>query len=232
MEPYGTIKEDTVPYVNVNDNDNVDENKRVTFEIYLWFLVSLYIYWKQQLMVITLQPELFQTDTFQKSFREKLKSSRYFDYHPPSLPKDVPLKHYDYVRAVKGVLAEFAFMGYLMIKDVNFIHNKKVDNRKYSPDIDVYIPATKTRIDVKSGFSFWKKQMLVKYNIDYVVVCSPRLHIGLNGVYSKGGWIFVSSYRQLFKNAMMVDLNGYISVDDILLQESTYKLEPIENLFK
>jgi len=182
-------------------------------------------------MVITLQPELFQTDTFQTSFREKLKSSRYFDYHPPSLPKDVPLKHYDYVRAVKGVLAEFAFMGYLMIKDVNFIHNKKVDNRKYSPDIDVYIPATKTRIDVKSGFSFWKKQMLVKYNIDYVVVCSPFLHTQLDGVYTRGGYTMVGSYRMLFKNDIQVKLTGYISTEDILQQGPTYELSSIENWF-
>jgi hypothetical protein len=182
-------------------------------------------------MTITLQPELFQTDIFQESFREKLKSSRYYDYSSSSIPKHIPLKHYDYTRAVKGVLAEFAFIGYLLQYNVKYVYNKKVDNRKYSPDIDFYLPETKTRIDVKSGFSFWKKEMLVKYEIDYVVVCSPFLHPELEGVYSKGGWTLVDSYRRLFKNAVTVDLNGYIGINDILSQGPTYTLKPIKNLF-
>jgi hypothetical protein len=181
-------------------------------------------------MNITLNAELFQTDAFQASFKEKLKSSRYYDYEPPTyMPKDIPVKHYDYTRAAKGALAEAAFLGYLMIKGVDFVYNKKVDKRKYSPDIDFYIPSINSRIDVKSGFSFWKKQMLVKYGIDYVVVCSPFLHAQLDGVYSRGGWTMVGSYRMLFKNDIQVKLTGYISTEDVLVQGPTYELSSIEN---
>ena len=182
-------------------------------------------------MKITLQPELFQTDIFQTSFKEKLKSSRYYDYSPSGVYKDIPVKHYNYTRAAKGVLAEFAFMGYLLQHNIEYVYNKKVDNREYSPDIDFYLPATKTYIDVKSGFSYWKKEMLLKYKINYVVVCAPFLHPELDGIYSRGNWMLVDSYRQLFKNTITVDLNGCISIDDIMSQGTTYTLKPIESTF-
>lgn len=182
-------------------------------------------------MNITLNADLFQTEAFQMSFREKLKSARYYDYNPPSLPKQVPIKHYDYTRAAKGALAEAALMGYMIIKGTDFVYNRKVDKRKYSPDIDFYVPSINARIDVKSGFSFWKKEMLLKYGIDYVVVCSPFLHAQLDGVYNQGGWTLVGSYRQLFKNDIIVKLSGFISTEDVLAQGPTYELKSIEELF-
>jgi hypothetical protein len=181
-------------------------------------------------MTITLNADLFQTDTFQASFREKLKSSRYWDYDHLNAFTKTDLKHYQYSRAAKGTIAEFGFMGYLIETGVDFVYNKKVDDRKYSVDIDFYLPSTNTRIDIKSGFSFLKKSSLVKYGIDYVVISSPILE-HKEGVYRKNGWMMLESYRQLFKNDITVELSGFISVSDILLQGPTYKLKPIKNLF-
>lgn len=181
-------------------------------------------------MNITLGPELFETDFFKNSFAEKLKSARYFDYDPPTVLKGIPLKHYDYGRAVKGVLAEMAVIGYLLQTDIGFIYNYHVDKRKYSPDIDLYIPDKKLRIDVKSGMSFWKKDMLLKYAIDYVIVAEPSI-VHLPFVYKHWNYTLVKSYRQLFKNAITVKINGFISISDILEQGPTYELKPIEELF-
>ena len=183
-------------------------------------------------MNITLNAELFQTNVFQKSFQEKLKSARYWDYSDRlSSLTDLELKHYEYARAVKGVLAEFCFMGYLVEMGIDFVYNKKVDDRKYSVDIDFYIPSLNKRIDIKSGFSYWKKSALVKHGIDYVVVCSPMLE-HKKAMYRKGGWLLCKSYRQLFKEDITITLSGYISTEDALNQGPTYNLSSIENLFK
>ena len=182
-------------------------------------------------MTITLNADLFQTEVFQASFKEKLKSSRYWDYSDKLTSfTDLELKHYEYSRAARGCLSEFAFMGYLIETGVDFVYNKKVDDRKYSPDIDFYIPSTNARIDIKSGFSFLKKPSLVKYDIDYVVISSPMLE-HKEGVYRKNGWMMLESYRRLFKENITVELSGFISVSDILSQGPNYELKPIGELF-
>lgn len=181
-------------------------------------------------MNITLQPELFQTQAFKVSFAEKLKSAKYHDYDPPTVLKGIPLKHYDYGRTVKGVLAEMAVYGYLMNKEVSFLYNHKIDKRKYAPDIDFILLPSKQRIDVKSGMSFWKKDMLLKYAIDYVIVAEPLI-VHLPSVYKHWNYTLVKSYRQLFKNAITVKINGFIGISDILEQGPTYELKSIEELF-
>lgn len=179
-------------------------------------------------MNITLNAELFQTDIFQASFREKLKSARYWEYDHLNTFTDIDLKHYQYARAARGCLAEFGFIGYLIEKNIDFVYNKKIDDRKYSPDVDVYIPSINAKIDVKSGFSYWKKKSLIKYGIDYVIVCSPMLE-HKEGVYRKNGYMMVESYRRLFKSNITIDLSGYISTEDVLAQGPTYELSSIEN---
>ena len=182
-------------------------------------------------MNITLNAELFQTEAFQASFKEKLKSARYWDYSNKLTSfTDLELKHYEYYRAARGCLAEFGFAGYLMIKGVDFVYNKKVDKRKYSPDVDIYIPSINAKIDVKSGFSYWKKEMLLKHDIDYVVVCSPMLE-HKESVYRKNGYMMIESYRRLFKNDITINLNGFISTSDALIQGPTYELSSIEGWF-
>ena len=181
-------------------------------------------------MTITLNSDLFQTDVFKASFKEKLKSARYWEYDHQNTFTKTDLKHYQYARAAKGVLAEFGFVGYLIETGVDFIYNKKIDKRKYSPDVDVFIPSINAKIDVKSGFAYWKKASLVKYGIDYVVVSAPMLE-HKEGVYRKNGYMMIESYRQLFKNNITINLNGYISTADALAQGPTYELKPIDKLF-
>jgi hypothetical protein len=181
-------------------------------------------------MTITLNSDLFQTDSFQASFREKLKSARYWEYdHLNSFTK-TDLKHYQYARAAKGALAEAGLYGYLVLNNIDFVYNKKIDDRKYSPDIDFYIPSINAKIDVKSGFTYWKKSSLIKYGIDYVVVSTPMLEHN-ECVYRKNGYMMIESYRQLFKNNITINLNGYISTADTLAQGPTYELESIDKLF-
>jgi len=180
-------------------------------------------------MTVTLSPELFQTEQFQASFKEKLKSARYWEYDGMQTFTKDELKHYQYGRATKGVLAEFGFYGWLCANNIDFIYDKKVDKRKYSPDIDFILLPSKTRIDVKSGFSYWKKEALLKQSIDYVVVSSPLLD-HKSEVYKKGGYTLVESYRRLFKSSIVVDIYGYIGIEDILNQGPTYELFPIEKL--
>ena len=182
-------------------------------------------------MTITLNTELFQTDVFKASFKEKLKSARYWEYDHQNTFTKTDLKHYQYARAAKGVLAEFGFMGYLIETGVDFVYNKKVDDRKYSPDIDFYIPSVNARIDVKSGFAYWKKSSLIRYGIDYVVVSQPMLE-HKECVYRKNGWMMVKSYRQLFKQPITISISGYISTTDALNQGPTYELHSIENLLR
>lgn len=181
-------------------------------------------------MTITLNADLFQTEAFQAQFKEKLKSARYWEYNDLNSFTGTDLKHYQYARAAKGTLANAGVLGYLILKGVDFVHNKKINNSKYSPDIDFYVPSINSRIDVKSGFSYWKKQSLVKYGIDYVIVAQPLME-HKEGVYRKNGWLMLESYRRLFKDAITVNISGYISINDILQQGPTYKLQPIENLF-
>ena len=177
-------------------------------------------------MNVTLSPELFETKIFQASFREKLKSARYYDYDYLNSFSAMDLKHYQYARAVKGVLAEFGFMGYLLEKDVDFVYDKKVDSRKYSPDIDFIIKPNNIKIDVKSGFSFWKKSALMKQGIDYVVVCSPLLE-HKEGVYRKNNWLMLESYRRLFKLPITVNILGYIKADEYI-KNNSQQLIPME----
>jgi hypothetical protein len=182
------------------------------------------------MITITLNSDLFQTDSFQASFREKLKSARYWEYdHLNSFTK-TDLKHYQYARAAKGALAEAGLYGYLVLNNIDFVYNKKIDDRKYSPDIDFYIPSINAKIDVKSGFAYWKKASLIKYGIDYIVVSTPMLE-HKECVYRKNGYMMVESYRQLFKNNITINLNGYISTEDALAQGPTYELESIDKLF-
>lgn len=181
-------------------------------------------------MTITLNSELFQTDAFQASFKEKLKSSRYWDYNHLNSFTGLELKHYQYYRAAKGVLGEFGFIGYLIETGVDFVYNKKIDDRKYSPDVDVFIPSINAKIDVKSGFTYWKKASLIKYGIDYVVVSTPMLE-HKEGVYRKNGYMMLESYRRLFKQNIIVSISGYIDIEDVLNQGPTYELKPIEGLF-
>lgn len=181
-------------------------------------------------MTITLNSDLFQTDIFKASFAEKLKSARYWDYDHLNTFTKTDLKHYEYARAAKGCLAEFGFIGYLIEKNIDFVYNKKIDKRKYSPDVDVFIPSINAKIDVKSGFSYWKKASLIKYGIDYVVVSTPMLE-HKECVYRKNGYMMVESYRQLFKNNITINLNGFISTSDALDQGPTYELESIDKLF-
>ena len=181
-------------------------------------------------MTITLNSDLFQTDSFQASFREKLKSARYWEYdHLNSFTK-TDLKHYQYARAAKGALAEAGLYGYLILNNIDFVYNKKIDDRKYSPDIDFYIPSINAKIDVKSGFAYWKKASLIKYGIDYVVVSAPMLE-HKECVYRKNGYMMIESYRQLFKNNITVSIYGYISTSDALAQGPTYELKSIDKLF-
>ena len=181
-------------------------------------------------MTITLNSDLFQTDSFQASFREKLKSARYWEYDHLNTFTKTDLKHYQYCRAAKGALAEAGFYGYLVLNNIDFVYNKKIDDRKYSPDIDFYIPSINAKIDVKSGFSYWKKTSLIKYGIDYVVVSIPMLE-HKEGVYRKNGYMMLKSYNQLFKNNITINLNGYISTANALDQGPTYELESIDKLF-
>jgi hypothetical protein len=181
-------------------------------------------------MTITLNSELFQTDAFQASFQEKLKSARYWEYDHLNTFTKTDLKHYEYARAAKGALAEAGLYGYLVLNGIDFVYNKKIDDRKYSPDIDFYIPSVNAKIDVKSGFSYWKKSSLVKYGIDYVVVSSPMLE-HKEGVYRKNGYMMLESYRRLFKQNIIVSISGYIGIEDVLNQGPTYELKPIEGLF-
>jgi hypothetical protein len=182
-------------------------------------------------MTITLNSDLFQTDTFQASFREKLKSARYWEYDHQNTFTNTDLKHYQYARAAKGALAEAGLYGYLVLNSIDFVYNKKIDNRKYSPDIDFYIPSINAKIDVKSGFAYWKKQSLIKYGIDYVVVSQPMLE-HKEGVYRKNGLMMLESYRRLFKQPITVSISGYISTEDVLNQGPTYELKSIENMFR
>jgi len=179
-------------------------------------------------MTITLNSDLFQTDAFQASFKEKLRSTRYYDHSHLNSFTDTDLKHYQYARAAKGALAEAGVYGYLILNGIDFVYCKKADKRKHSPT-DFYIPSINARIDVKSGFSYWKKSSLVKYGIDYVVVSTPMLE-HKEGIYRKNGWMMLESYRRLFKDNIIVDISGYISTDDILQQGPTYELKPIESL--
>jgi hypothetical protein len=181
-------------------------------------------------MTITLNSDLFKEGSFQASFKEKLKSARYYDYDFFNSFTGLERKHYQYARAAKGALAEAGFYGYLVLNNIDFVYNKKVDNRKYSPDIDFYIPSINAKIDVKSGFTHWKKPALVKYGIDYVVVSTPMIE-HKEGVYRKNGYMMLESYRQLFKNNITIDLNGFISTADVLDQGPTYELESIDKLF-
>jgi len=181
-------------------------------------------------MTITLNSDLFKEGSFQASFKEKLKSARYYDYDFFNSFTGLERKHYQYCRAAKGVLGEFGFIGYLIENNIDFVYNKKVDNRKYSPDIDFYIPSINAKIDVKSGFTHWKKPALVKYGIDYVVVSTPMIE-HKEGVYRKNGYMMLESYRQLFKNNITIDLNGFISTADVLDQGPTYELKSIDKLF-
>jgi hypothetical protein len=181
-------------------------------------------------MTITLNSDLFQTDSFQASFREKLKSARYWEYDHLNTFTKTDLKHYQYARAVKGTLAEAGLYGYLVLNNIDFVYNKKIDDRKYSPDIDFYIPSINAKIDVKSGFTYWKKSSLIRYGIDYVVVSSPMLE-HKEGVYRKNGYMMLESYRRLFKQDIIVSIYGYISTEDVLNQGPTYELKPIEGLF-
>jgi hypothetical protein len=182
-------------------------------------------------MTITLNSDLFQTDSFQASFKEKLKSARYYDYDFFNSFTGLERKHYQYARAAKGALAEAGFYGYLVLNNIDFVYNKKVDKRKYSPDIDFYIPSINAKIDVKSGFTHWKKPALVKYGIDYVVVSTPMLE-HKECVYRKNGYMMLESYRRLFKQDIIVSIYGYISTEDVLNQGPTYELKPIENLLR
>ena len=204
--------------------------KRLLNKLYGFYIVCIFIGNDEYTMTIKLNSELFQTEAFQASFKEKLKSARYWEYDHLNTFTNIDLKHYQYARAAKGALAEAGLMGYLMLKGIDFVYNKKIDDRKYSPDIDFYIPSTDTKIDVKSGMSFWKEKSLVKYGIDYVVVCSPLLE-HKEYVYRKNGYMMLRSYRQLFKDNVTVQLNGFISVNDILNQGPGYELTPLENLF-
>ena len=180
-------------------------------------------------MNITLQPELFKTPQFQASFKEKLKSAKYHDYDGLVTLSKEETKHYYYGRAVKGILAEMAVYGYLMSKKASFLYNRKTDKRKYAPDIDMILLPSKQRIDVKSGFSFWKKLALVKQNIDYIIVAQPLIEHKPE-VYRRWNYTLVKSYRQLFKSPITVSISGYITVDDYLLTNDQ-TLKPIEELF-
>lgn len=180
-------------------------------------------------MNITLQPELFQTDMFKASFAEKLKSAKYHDYDGLVTFNKEETKHYYYGRTAKGILAEMAVYGYLMSKQASFLYNRKTDKRKYAPDVDIILLPSKQRIDVKSGFSFWKKSALVKQNIDYIVVAQPLIEHKPE-VYRRWNYTLVKSYRQLFKSPITVNISGYTIVDDYLLTNDQ-TLKPIEELF-
>jgi hypothetical protein len=185
-------------------------------------------------MKITLKPELFETEYFQASFKEKLKSARYYDYAGNVKMTKDEIDHYNYGRAAKGALAEFGFMGLLWMNDIYYQYNKKLGKHKYAPDVD-FILHDDVRIDVKSGFSFWKPASLVKYKINYVVVASPELD-NLPGVYKKNYYTLIQSYRQLFKNAITIDIQGFVPAVDVINAEDTnsytqHKCQPIMNLF-
>jgi hypothetical protein len=166
-------------------------------------------------MIITLQPELFTTKIFQDSFAEKLKSSRYYEYDNKVIFSNSELKHYYYGRATKGALAEMGFMGYLINNDIDFRYNVKVDpNYKWSTDIDFILP-NNIRIDVKSGFNYFKPDQLRKNKIDYIVICKPLLY-GLPGVYTSNRYTLIRSYRRLFKLPIQIDIIGMLDVPTIL----------------
>jgi hypothetical protein len=167
-------------------------------------------------MKITLTPDIFSHNIFQTSFLEKLKSCRYHDYNPKHLSlSPEQKKHYEYGRAVKGVIAEFAFYGYLVQNNIDFQYNKKIDpSYKWSTDID-FILSNNIRIDVKSGFSYFKPEQLTKNKIDYIAVCTPVLN-DLPGIYYKDNYTLITSYRRLFKLPIQVDIFGLLRVTDIL----------------
>jgi len=172
-------------------------------------------------MTITLQPELFTTKIFQDSFNEKKKSAKHWDYITNKV-NFTPLekKHYEYGRAVKGNLAEMGFMGWCINNDVDFQYNVKIDpNYKWSTDIDFILP-NNIRIDVKSGFSYFKPEQLTKNKIDYIAICKPYLH-GLPGVYYRNYYTLITSYRHLFKLPIQIDILGVIKSSDILNVDKT-----------
>jgi hypothetical protein len=180
---------------------------------------------------ITLTPDILSHKIFKDSFNEKKKSAKYYDYIADKV-NFTPLekKYYEYARAAIGCLAEFAFYGYLIQNNIDFQYNKKIDSRKYSPDID-FILESGVRIDVKSGYYFLKPFNLIKHKIDYVVICRPDL-LGKPGVYKKQQYTFVKSYRQLFKRNITVDILGCIPAHDIIQNKVTdYSpfLLPIKN---
>ena len=120
------------------------------------------------------------------------------------------------------------------MNDIYYQYNKKLGKHKYAPDVD-FILHDDIRIDVKSGFSFWKPASLVKYKINYVVVASPELD-NLPGVYKKNYYTLIQSYRQLFKNAITIDIQGFVPAVDVINAEDTnsytqHKCQPIMNLF-
>jgi len=190
-------------------------------------------------MLITLKPELFATAQFMASFKEKLKSCRHHDYNPKHLSlSPEQQKHYEYGRAVKGVVAEFAFMGLLWENNIDYHYNKKLYNAKFAPDIDFILLPSQTKIDVKAGFSYFKPELLEKNKINHIVIAVPQLNQS-HGVYKMGGYTMVTSYRQLFKHSINVDIVGYISVKDVLnafaftdSPSFTQMCEPIDQLFK
>lgn len=178
-------------------------------------------------MNITLSPELFQTEQFQSSLKEKIKSAYKYDYNITTPFTKEEMKHYNYGRAVKGVLCDFAFMGYLMQQNIDHVYSSK--KRKYHADVDFILLPSKQRIDVKSSFNYWKKQSLVRQEIDYIVVAQPLIEHKPE-VYRRMGYTLVKSYRQLFKSAITVNISGYTVVDDYL-KTNDQTLQPIKNLF-
>ena len=182
-------------------------------------------------MEITLKPDLFQSVMFKQAFKEKLNAAKKFDYDSSAQFTGKELKHYHYYRAVRGVLADMAFAGYLLQNNIPFKYNHKTGTRRSSTGVDFRLD-NNIKIDVRSSQSFWKLNSLIRNGIDYVVVCSAILD-GLEGVYVKNGATLLVSYRHLFKQPIRVNMVGWQSSDRIIDAgplSYTYNLENISTL--
>ena len=182
-------------------------------------------------MDITLKPDLFQSAMFKQAFKEKLNAAKKYDYDSSAQFTGKELKHYHYYRAVRGVLADMAFAGYLLQNNIPFKYNSKTGTRKSSTGIDFRLD-NNIKIDVRSSQSFWKLNSLIRNGIDYVVVCSAVLN-NLDGVYVKNGATLLASYRHLFKQPIKVNMVGWQSADRIIDAgplSFTYTLENIDTI--